>query len=41
MQKKKNELKEKTLQKVTLFTYIDFFFFKDKKNLYRNKFSAN
>lgn len=39
MQKKK-QVKGKTLQKVTLFTDVDFSFLKDK-NLYRNKFSAN
>lgn len=38
---RKKCVKWKTLQKVTLFTYIDFSFFKDKQNLYRNKFSEN
>lgn len=38
---RKKIVKRKTLQKVTLFTSIDFSFFKDKQNLYRNKFSEN
>lgn len=35
----KKGVKGKTLQNVTLFTYIDFFLFKDKKPLQKEIFS--